>query len=135
MPVVVMGLVATLALGTAEARSMWHLYAVTNLDTSAQGMLLSKTHDYRGRHVCRDRSQSAEAFVVRAMLGGTFHVLDQADRQAPRDGRNPGELVLLSAGHLDPFLRLVGKADGQSLYEETDRAGGAYDTSATAPKR
>jgi 4-amino-4-deoxy-L-arabinose transferase-like glycosyltransferase len=115
-----LALIATagvLALLSAEGRTLWRLLVVTNLDTSVQGVLLSDA-SFRGRHVHRDRLQRAEAFVVRAMLGGRFDVLTARD--APlATGVRKGDLLIVSAPRHEVGLRAIGEADGNFVYEVT----------------
>jgi hypothetical protein len=66
--------VAVAALAAAEGRSLWRLYKVTNLDTSVQGLLMDVVQPRSGQRAYRDRISRAEAFVVRAILGGEFLV-------------------------------------------------------------
>lgn len=112
--VLLAGILIVVAVGSAQARSLWRIHVVTNLDTSVQGMLLSKRADFRGTRVCRDCLHRGEAFVVKAMMHTTFHVITGANRGgAPR----AGDLYVFSREVRDARLRPAGRADGHFLYE------------------
>ena len=83
------GALALAAVIAAETRSLWRLHVVTNLQTSVQGALIAKRHDFRGARVCRDRLHRGEAFVVTAMMNSTFHVMTGAGRGGPAQVRRP----------------------------------------------
>lgn len=103
-----------MAVASSEARSLWRVHRVTNLRTSVQGLLLSKRHDFRGTRICRDRLHRGEAFVVKAMMGTTFHVMTGGDRG---DTPRPGDLYVFSQEIQDDRLRPIGQADGNFVYE------------------
>ena len=108
------GVLILAAVASAQARSLWRIHVVTNLDTSVQGMLLAKRAEFHGTRVCRDRLHRGEAFVVKAMLHTTFHVMTGANRGGtPR----PGDLYVFSRAVDDTRLRPLGQADGHFLYE------------------
>jgi hypothetical protein len=112
--VILAGLLVLTAVISAETRSLWRLHVVTNLQTSVQGVLLSKRHDFRGTRVCRDRLHRGEAFVVKAMMNTDFHVMTGANRNgAPRSG----DLYVFSRPLDNTPLRPVGEADGHFIYE------------------
>jgi len=103
------------ALVVAESKTIWRLYRVTNLDTSVQGLLLSSTRPDQGQRVFRDRHVRSEAFVVRALCHAEFRVTDGVPGR-PADAR-PGDLVVREGDGLFADLRLLGRADGHSVYQ------------------
>jgi hypothetical protein len=104
-----------LALVVAESKSLWRLYTVTNLDASVQGLLLAHVRDGHGQRVFRDRHVRSEAFVVRAFRHAEFRVLDGAGVRPP-DART-GDLVVTAGERSIAGLRLLGRADGHSVYQ------------------
>jgi hypothetical protein len=58
----------------------------------------------------------AEAFVVKALVGARYHVIDLS---VPPSGKRPnaGDVFLLSREVHDDRLQLVAQADGHFLYE------------------
>ena len=108
------GVLIVVAIASAQARSLWRIHVITNLETSVQGVLLSKSAGFKGTRVCRDGLQRAEMFVVRAMMNSTFHVMTGAGRGGPP---KTGDLYVFSREVLDPRLRPVGQADGHFVYE------------------
>jgi hypothetical protein len=116
-PLMLAGVLIVAAVTSAQARSMWRIHVVTNLNTSVQGVLLAKRARFYGSRVSRDRLQRGEAFVVRAMMRGTFRVMSDASQ----DGRPMhADLLILSQQVHDDRLRPVGSADGHFLYEPAD---------------
>lgn len=103
-----------LALIVAEGKTIWRLYRVTNLDASVQGLLLD--HARPNIRVYRDHIVRSEAFVVRAIVGAGFQVIDGLDG-APTASA-PGDLVVVRTGALARAegLRHLGDADGHSVY-------------------
>ena len=106
--------VAVAALTAAECRSLWRLYKVTNLDTSVQGLLMDRVQPQSGQRVYRDRISRAEAFVVRAILGGEFFV-EPALAVRPSGARS-GDLVVVGAQGEISGLTLVAVRDGHSIH-------------------
>lgn len=100
----------------SEARALWRLHKVTNLNTSIQGVLLEKRARYYGSRVRRDRLQRGEEFVVRAMMRGSFHVRSGVDS----NDRVRGDLFIFGREVHDDKLRPIGSADGHFVYEATD---------------
>ena len=113
-PLMFAGALLVGAVITTEARSMWRLHVVTNLDSSVQGVLLSKRARYNGGRVYRDRLQRGEAFVVRAIMRGTFHVQRGGDDDGPPV---PGDVLIVEREMHDAGLRQIGIADGHFIYE------------------
>jgi 4-amino-4-deoxy-L-arabinose transferase-like glycosyltransferase len=105
---------ALVAVIGSETRTLWRLHMVTNLHSSVQGLLLSKREGFRGTRVCRDRLHRGEAFVVKAMMNTTFHVISGRGQGA---GGREGDLYVFSREIRDPRLRPVGQADGHFIYE------------------
>jgi 4-amino-4-deoxy-L-arabinose transferase-like glycosyltransferase len=106
--------VAVAALASAEGRSLWRIYKVTNLDTSVQGLLMDVVQPRSGQRVYRDRISRAEAFVVRAILGGEFLVGPGiAVRPA---GARSGDLVVVGVQGGIPGLTLMAVRDGHSIH-------------------
>jgi 4-amino-4-deoxy-L-arabinose transferase-like glycosyltransferase len=114
---VLAGALVLAAVVGSEVRALWRLHKVTNLHTSVQGVLLSKRARYYGTRVYRERPQRGEAFVVRAMLRGTFHLTSGVDND---DSPVPGDLVILEREVRNHRLRQIGSADGHFIYEATD---------------
>ena len=107
-----------LALVVAESKSLWRLYRVTNLDTSVQGLLLAHMRDGARQRVFRDRHIRSEAFVVRALGHAEFRVVASVATgrgTLPPDAR-VGDLVVTSGPRSAAGLRLLGQADGHSVY-------------------
>jgi hypothetical protein len=103
-----------LALVSAESKSLWRLYRVTNLDASVQGLLLAHTTHGGDRRVFRDSHVRSEAFVVRALRQARFDVVDVTGTRPP-DAR-PGDLLVTRGDSSLEGLRLLGRADGHSVY-------------------
>ncbi len=104
-----------LAFVVAESRILWRVHVVTNLDTSVQGLLLDHLVDGHGQRVFRDRHYRSEAFVVRALRHADFRVMDGGSRR-PQDARS-GDLVVTEGEVSVAGLRLLGQADGHSVYQ------------------
>ena len=115
-PLMLAAVLIVAAVTSAQARSLWRIHVVTNLNTSVQGVLLAKRARFYGSRVCRDHLQRGEAFVVRALMRGTFSVMSGAD---PGSGPLSGDLYIFSREVHDARLRLIGSADGHFLYEPT----------------
>jgi 4-amino-4-deoxy-L-arabinose transferase-like glycosyltransferase len=116
-PAMLAGVMIVAAVISGEVRSLWRIHVVTNLNTSVQGVLLAKRARFYGSRVSRDRLQRGEAFVVRAMMRGTFRVMSDTSQ----DGRPmPVDLFIFSREVNDDRLRPVGSADGHFLYEPAD---------------
>ena len=104
-----------LAFVVAESRILWRVHVVTNLDASVQGLLLDHLVDGHGQRVFRDRRSRSEAFVVRALRHADFRVMDGGSRR-PQDARS-GDLVVTTGEVSFAGLRLLGQADGHSVYQ------------------
>jgi 4-amino-4-deoxy-L-arabinose transferase-like glycosyltransferase len=107
--------VIALAVVVAESKSLWQSYLVRNLAASPQGLLLSRGSEHRGTRVFRDCRHHDEAFVVKALIGAEYYVVNDVD-DFLFDAR-PGDLYLSSVDVSDPNLSLLGRALGHSLYQ------------------
>jgi hypothetical protein len=99
---------------TAEARSLWRLYRVTNLDHSVQGLLFDHAPRHAHGRVFRDRLMRSEQFVVEAVIGTGFEVVEGLSGRPQQ--AEPGDLIVAGENVRVPELRRLGTADGHAVY-------------------
>jgi 4-amino-4-deoxy-L-arabinose transferase-like glycosyltransferase len=99
---------------TAEGRSLWRLYRVTNLDRSVQGLLIAHAPRHERGRVFRDRLMRSEKFVVEAVIGTGFEVVEGLS--APPAEAKSGDVVVVAERARVLELRKLGSADGHAVY-------------------
>jgi hypothetical protein len=123
-------LVATVAVAVcgAEARLVYYSFQYRDVDRSAQGLLMAERGLVSSARVFRNEWTNADAFVLRAIVGGSREVASGVEDFLIKS--QPGDFLVAAPGLEHPGLVHVRSLGVHALYGRT-----AHEVSGSAIRR